>query len=270
VSAIYSVNLKSFRWIVVNSSAGKDSQTALTAVVRAADAQGFPRSHIVVSHQCLGKSEWAGTLELARQQAEFYGLRFEVSKYRNKDGAELSFLDAVRNRGRWPSSNTRYCTSDFKRGPGYRVARALYREAQGDILYVKGFRADESPARAKRAPFCINEDLTTKSRTVYDWLPIHSWSSQQVWASIRASGVPYHKAYDLGMPRLSCCFCIFAPKHALLIAGRHNYELLKEYVAVEQEIGHTFKNGSSLADIKAALDRGERGDPKACSGNWNM
>jgi PP-loop superfamily ATP-utilizing enzyme len=78
VNSSYSVNLKSFRWIVVNSSGGKDSQTALTAVIRAADAQGFPRSQIVVSHQCLGESEWAGTLELARSQAEFYGLRFEV------------------------------------------------------------------------------------------------------------------------------------------------------------------------------------------------
>lgn len=27
---------------------------------------------------------------------------------------------------------------------------------------------------------------------------------------------------DLGMPRLSCCFCIFSPRSALLLAGKHN------------------------------------------------
>src|SRR5215813_10529461 len=164
----YSVNLKSFRWIVVNSSAGKDSQASLTEVIRQADLQGYPRSQIVVSHQCLGQSEWTGTLELARQQAQFYGLRFETSKYRNIAKQELTLLEHVEKRGMWPDANNRYCTSDFKRGPGYRIARALYREAKGDILYVKGFRAEESPARAKRAPFAINPDLTNNSRTVYE------------------------------------------------------------------------------------------------------
>ena len=39
---------------------------------------------------------------------------------------------------------------------------------------------------------------------------------------IRRSGVPYHYAYDFGMPRLSCMFCFYAPKSALRLAGSHN------------------------------------------------
>ena len=33
---------------------------------------------------------------------------------------------------------------------------------------------------------------------------------------------------ELGMPRLSCALCIFAPKEALLLAGYHNPALLAE------------------------------------------
>jgi 3'-phosphoadenosine 5'-phosphosulfate sulfotransferase (PAPS reductase)/FAD synthetase len=261
-------DLKSFRWIVVNSSGGKDSQTALRYVVNQCDSLGIPRERIVVSHQCLGRIEWKGTVELVRQQAAFYGLRCEVTKYRNCKGVELDLLEKVRARKRWPDSNNRYCTSDMKRCPGYRVVTALFRESAGDVLYIRGFRADESPARAKKIVFERLEDLCTKTRTVMSWLPIHTWTEAQVWADIKASGVPYHSAYDLGMPRLSCMFCIFAPKAALMIAGRANPELLAEYVAVEREIGHTFQNKKPIADIQAAIAAGEQ--VGAMDGAWNM
>jgi 3'-phosphoadenosine 5'-phosphosulfate sulfotransferase (PAPS reductase)/FAD synthetase len=92
---------------------------------------------------------------------------------------------------------------------------------------------------------------------VDDWLPLHSWTTEQVWARIRASGVRHHPAYDLGMPRLSCCFCIFSPRSALLLAGKHNPKLQAEYVAVERQIGHRFRKELPLADIQDALQRGE-------------
>ena len=261
-------NLKNYRWIVVNSSGGKDSQTALRVIVQECDRLGISRDRIVVSHQCLGRSEWQGTLELAKAQADHYGLRFEVSKYRNIKGQELSLLDAVRVRGKWPAGGPRYCTSEFKRGPGARVIVKLYRESAGDVLNVLGFRSEESPARAKKAVFSPNKRLCTRDRQVHDFLPIHEWTESAVWASIKASGVPYHQAYDLGMNRLSCVFCIFAPKAALMIAGKHNPELLDEYVAVEREIGHTFQHGRSLASIQAALAAGETAG--ACTTAWNM
>ena len=55
------------------------------------------------------------------------------------------------------------------------------------------------------------------------------------------------------MGRLSCVFCIFAPKKALQIAGRANPELLNQYVAVEDQIGHTFQANLSLRDVRDSL-----------------
>ncbi len=262
------MNLYHWRWIVVNSSGGKDSQAALQVVVDACDARGIDRSRIVVSHQDLGDMEWPGTKELVMAQAAHYGLRVEVSKYRNKAGEELTLLDYVRKRGKWPDNKNRFCTSEFKRGPGGRVITKLFREDPGPVLNVFGFRADESPARANKSVFIRNPRVSTASREVWDWLPIHDWSEEDVWEAIRKSGVPHHPAYDLGMPRLSCRFCIFAPRAALLIAGRANPELLDAYCELETEIGHTFQNGKSINGIRDAIRAGEQ--PAKVDGAWNM
>lgn len=264
-------DLSSFHVIVVNSSGGKDSQTALREVVRQCDAAGVPRSRVIVSHQCLGRMEWSGTRDLVHRQAAHYGLRVVVSSYRNQAGESLSLLDYARKRKKWPSSQQRWCTSEFKRGPGGRAVTALARELTLPVvrvLNVYGFRADESPARARKVPFVRNDRFSTASREVWDWLPIHDLREGEVWTDIRASGVPYHPAYDQGMPRLSCVFCIFAPKAALMIAGRANPELLDEYCAVETAIGHTFQPDRSINDIRAAIQAGEVAPAKADA--WTM
>ena len=263
-----SPDLRKFRWIVVNSSGGKDSQTALHVVVNQCDALGIDRDRIVVSHQDMGRVEWQGTLDLVKAQAAHYGLRLEISKYRTCKGEEIDLLEHVRRHGKWPGAGPRYCTSDHKRLPGSRVITMLSREAPGDVIQVMGFRAEESPARAKKVVLEREERLCTKTRTVLTWLPIHEWTQEQVWADIKASGVPYHSAYALGMPRLSCIFCIYAPKAALMIAGKANPELLAEYVAVEKEIGHSFQHNHPIADVQAAIARGDA-IPKM-TGNWNM
>jgi 3'-phosphoadenosine 5'-phosphosulfate sulfotransferase (PAPS reductase)/FAD synthetase len=265
-----SPDLSSFDWVCVNSSGGKDSQTALRQVVKACDDAGVPRDRIVVSHQDLGRMEWKGTKELVFLQAAHYGLRVEVSTYRNKDGEALTLLDYVRQRRMWPSSTTRFCTSEFKRGPGGRVLTKLAKERPGKILNVYGFRAEESPARAKKPTFVRNARFSSGSKDVWDWLPIHDWTLRQVWDDIRASGVPWHTAYDSGMPRLSCVYCIFAPKAALELAGRHNPELLDEYVELEDEIQHTFRKDLSLRQVRENVRAGAVPDLKSLTDAWNM
>lgn len=116
-------------------------------------------------------------------------------------------------------------------------------------------------------PFASAISGSNDRRTVDVWLPLHSWSVTQVWERIRASGVRHNPAYDLGMPRQSCCFCIFAPRSALLLAGKHKPELLAEYVAVEKAIGHRFRVELPLPDVQKALDDGEEPGPIQ---DWTM
>lgn len=275
------VDLAQYDYILVNSSAGKDSQAMLDYIVELADAAGV-RGRVVVVHADLGRVEWQHTAELAEDQALHYGLRFEIvtRKGRIYRGNELGdLLEHVEQRGMWPDSQNRYCTSDHKRGQVGRLITKLGREAKirgidhPTILNCLGMRAEESPARKKLLDFEPDKRASNGIRTVHRWLPIHSWTTQQVWDRIRASGVPHHRAYDLGMPRLSCCFCIFAPRNALLLAGKHNRELLDEYVRVEEKIDHKFRLNCSMASIKAAIEAGEANKLTRDSlgvGAWNM
>jgi 3'-phosphoadenosine 5'-phosphosulfate sulfotransferase (PAPS reductase)/FAD synthetase len=251
-------NLVLYDHILVNSSAGKDSQCMLDVVCEAARDAGVD-DRITVVHADLGREEWPGTKELARHQAEHYGLRFEV--VRRKGGG---LLDRVRERGKWPDAARRWCTSDLKRSPVRTLMTRLATETRARfpgghtwILNCMGMRAQESPARGKLPAFARDARASNGRREVHTWLPIHGWNTQQVWGRIFASGVPYHHAYELGMPRLSCRFCIFANRAGLLLAGKHSPELLADYVRAEQEIGHSFRNNLKLAEIKDAIDRGE-------------
>jgi 3'-phosphoadenosine 5'-phosphosulfate sulfotransferase (PAPS reductase)/FAD synthetase len=262
-------DLHHYSWIVVNSSAGKDSQAMLDVVVARCDRAGVPRARVVVAHAELGRVEWPGTRELAERQARHYGLAFHAVRRPQGD-----LLDHIRRRGRFPSPTARYCTSDHKRAQVFKLltrltAAALRAGARPPVrlLNCLGLRAAESPARARRPPLAADGRASNGRRAVDTWLPIHDWTEAQVWERIRASGVPHHPAYDLGLPRLSCCFCIYAPRPALLLAGQHTPQLLAEYVAVERQIGHTFKLGLPLAEVQAALARGERPGPVP---TWEM
>lgn len=254
-----SPNLSGYHWIVINSSAGKDSQAMLDYVIEQCDQVRVPRARIVVAHADLGRVEWPGTRELAEEQARHYRLTFIAVSRPQGD-----LLDHIVQRGKFPSPSVRYCTSDMKRGPILTIFTRLahFNRQQGvsicRILNCLGMRAEESPARARRPPFAPNEMASNGRRFVDDWLPIHGWTKEQVWQRIRASGVRHHPAYDLGMPRLSCCFCIFSPRSALLLAGKHNPELLAEYVAVERQIGHRFRMEPSLAEVQEAIIHGEQ------------
>ena len=262
VSAGSTPVLSDYDVILVNSSAGKDSQASLDVVAKMAKTAGI-LDRLVVVHCDLGRVEWAGTLELAREQAAHYGVRFEVV---SRNGGDL--LDYVVDRAAkleaqgkaaiaWPSSSARWCTSDFKRGPVRTLMTALVNEQRAiigtdrpvRILNVMGLRAEESPARAKKAAYKVDDNASNGKRQVDEWLPILSWGEQMVWARIKASGVRYHEAYDKGMGRLSCAFCVLATKEDLVIAAKCNPDLALEYAAVEETIGYSFTAKLSIAEV---------------------
>jgi 3'-phosphoadenosine 5'-phosphosulfate sulfotransferase (PAPS reductase)/FAD synthetase len=183
---VSAVALAGYDVILVNSSAGKDSQAMLTHLVGLADAQGVARDRLIVVHADLGRAEWEGTLTLAREQAEHYGLRFEVVTREKGD-----LLHQIEARGMFPSSTARYCTSDQKTA---QVAKLMTRladehrathgkDSQVRILNCLGIRAQESPARAKKVPFHVDGPATNGRRHVDRWLPIFDWTVDAVWGT---------------------------------------------------------------------------------------
>ena len=248
-------DLTTYDHILINTSAGKDSQAAMDVTVQAARDAGV-LERVLAVHCDLGRVEWKGTRELAEEQVGMYGLRFEVVA-RDRD-----LLHQIEHeRKKWPDMARRFCTSDAKTSQVRKLITALARETksggvthQPRILNVLGIRAAESPKRAKMAAFEFDAPASSGARHVDRWLPIHDWSTEQVWERIRASGVPHHPAYDLGMPRLSCVLCVFASREALLIGIKHNPELAQEYARVEVAIGHQFRQNLSIADLVAEAE----------------
>jgi 3'-phosphoadenosine 5'-phosphosulfate sulfotransferase (PAPS reductase)/FAD synthetase len=242
--------------VVVNSSAGKDSQASLDVTVEHARAAGV-LDRVLVAHADLGRMEWPGTLELAAEHAAHYGLRFEV--VRNRNWSDL--LERIESRGRWPDAQNRYCTSEFKTGQVRRLFTQLTRELALDrpvrILNVLGLRGEESPARARKVPFGPEPSASTKTtRHVDRWLPIHAWTEPEVWERIEAAGTRPHPAYAAGMPRLSCSLCVLASRAALVRGAQLRPELAADYVAAEARMGHRFRMDLSMADIVAEASTG--------------
>ncbi len=213
---------------VINHSGGKDSQAMYLEL-----SSYIPAHQIYVVHADLPKADWPGTSE--HIEDTLLGHHFSIVR------AKKTFFDMARHRGMWPSPQYRQCTSDLKRGPIEKAIRHYMKDNNLSlVINCMGIRAEESSSRAKATPFKYNKRNSKAGREWYDWLPIHEWTIDQVFARIQAANQVPHWAYSKGMSRLSCCFCIMASKKDLKTASRLQPELFQEYVDLEKELDHTF------------------------------
>lgn len=280
-------DLSSYDAIMVSSSAGKDSQAMLDYVVKLADAAGV-RDRLLVVHADLGRVEWLGTKELAAEHAAHYGLPFHVVAKAEFGGDLLNYVEARTAKLRaedkrdkkgaparaWPMVGMCNGTSDFKTAQIAKLATKLARQLKNQlgrvprILDCVGLAKHESAGRDKRLSkleakngYAFKVVRDNRNQVFHKWYPLANWSELDVWKRIAQAGTKYHFAYDLGMSRLSCAFCIAASDKDLRIAAQHNVELAKVYLAVEKTAG-SFKQTKTLAsiigDVVEAFDGSEQ------------
>lgn len=232
---------------VVNHSGGKDSQ-AMYLHLRAF----VPKAQLWIVHADLGQVEWSGAKE--HIEATTAGEPLSVCRSRR------DLLQMIEERGMFPSPSQRQCTSDLKRGPIERTIRGIVKQRMAPypkhkgipvdesvitgedaganiIVNCMGMRAEESPGRSKLTPFKLHTGNSKAGREWYDWLPIHDWTKEQVFAAIKDAGQQPHPIYAAGMSRFSCCFCIMSNKADLTTAARLNPELYRKYVELERSTG---------------------------------
>lgn len=258
-------DLADYEVVLANSSAGKDSQAMLDVLVQAARAAGVV-DRVVVVHADLGDNEWDNVRELAAEHAAFYGLRFEVVARRRSDGEVETILDRVAARGMFPDAARRWCTSDHKRTPVRTLMTRLVTEQREAgvadrpvrVLNVLGERAQESRQRRQRTPYAFDPAASNGRRHVDTWRPIHALTTRQVWQRIERAGTRPHPAYQAGMSRLSCGFCVLGSRADLICSARLNPDLAARYAAVEASTGHRFRRDLSMADIITAAQAPDR------------
>lgn len=273
---------------VFNHSGGKDGAMALWRGYQQAIDEGFPTDRIIVHYNRLGgRVSWPGTAQMgpnaellvarygdrpgsegtARAHAEQLGLRFEVTEREHELDGDL--LDQIDRYGKFPSISRRFCTADWKRGPGRKLITRLVKELglgrQAKVLYVFGFRAQESSRRGKLPVLHVNDAASSGVRLVTEWYPVHHWTEDQIWATTHSSATPYCWPYDAGMRRLSCRFCVLAGGDDLALAAALSPDVAAEYAAVERRCvargkadgdmrSRTFQEHRSMDDIIAAAE----------------
>lgn len=236
----------------VSHSGGKDSQAMYIALSRV-----VPHDQIVVVHADLGKVEWDGVQD---------HINATIQHPLNVVRANKTFFDMVRHRAAtrpdvppWPSSATRQCTSDLKRGPIHKFIRNDMK-ARGATLAINctGIRAEESPARKKKAPFKLLASLCLKERTlksgkvipgreVYEYMPIHHLTTRHVFWIIKQASQRPHPAYSRNK-RLSCVICIMGCDSDILHGSEQRPDLVDEISEIEDITGFTMFNGISLKE----------------------
>lgn len=230
-------------------SGGKDSQAMYAEMI-----EFVPDAQLVVVHADLGEIEWTGVQEHIENTT-----RHPINVVR----ASKSFFDMVERRTEtrpdvpcWPSSAHRQCTSDLKRDPIHKFIRADLK-ARGKMLAVNcmGIRAQESSARAKKNPFVLNKRLSKAGREIYEWMPIFTWSTAEVFARITEAGQTPFWAYREN-ERLSCVFCIMGCAGDLNHGARQRPDLFAKYVEIERRTGYTMFAKQSLEE-KAGITLGE-------------
>lgn len=216
---------------IVNHSGGKDSQAMFHYV-----HNHVPTEQILVVHALLPDVDWEGVEDHVRNTT----LGVPVLTCRSR----RTLLQMIEERGMFPSPSNRQCTSDLKRGP---IERTIRQSGFKLIVNCMGMRAEESSGRSKLTTLKLSTKNSVNKREWYDWLPIHDWLVGEVFETIKQVGQEPHWAYDKGMSRLSCCFCIMSNKADLTTAAKLNPALYKRYVELEKSTGQVMMMPSKKA-----------------------
>lgn len=262
--------------LVISISGGKDSQAMARAVShlhREREWQG----PLLAVHADLGRIEWTGTAAHVRRTAEESGLPLTIVRRRDGIGAwdmvdrwieRGETLEAQGKPGRpWSDAGNRFCTAEMKRDPINKYLRRFSR-----VVSVEGIRAEESQARAKKPSWEVRKRITTRDRAAFTWNAIQDWTIEDVLGALGSSvedlarrqdlyregriaealdGWQGHKVYVMGNRRLSCAFCVLGCKSDLENAARHEPDLHRELVGIEQRFGFSFQASRSLASLTA-------------------
>lgn len=183
--------------IVVNVSGGKDS-SALLLWIKA----HYPLNPITALYNDTG-FEHPGVLEYIQNMTSQLSIPLAMTQ------STTDLLSLVRRYQAIPTGCCRFCTSFLKQDPANKWIRNTY--PTGKVIECFGFRAEESPARAKKSILAPYPKLCTNSREVLFYAPLLDWKTSDVVELVQAEGFQLFHTYDY-LSRLSCRYCFLAGK----------------------------------------------------------
>jgi 3'-phosphoadenosine 5'-phosphosulfate sulfotransferase (PAPS reductase)/FAD synthetase len=201
--------------IIINVSGGKDS-SALLFWIKA----NYPTNPITAVYNDTG-FEHLGILQYIQNITAQLEVPLVVL-----DSPGL--LTLVRKRGQIPGFGCRYCTRSLKIDPAAKWIRHNF--PSGKVINCFGFRAEESPARAKKEILTPYDDLCTLKREVLNFAPLLDWKTYDVVNMVESQGFRLFSTYEY-LSRLSCRYCFLAGKRdkdATRLNDPEAFEIVRE------------------------------------------
>lgn len=225
--------------LLFSDSGGKDSHAAKIVLKR----MGL-WDKVILIHADLGEMEWEPMHNWIEQTS--WGKKCNVVR------SKLDFFDIVRKYGRFPSSGQQFCTDMLKTAPIKEwLHQYMYDNNLTTAVNITGMRAEESLRRAKKSPFILSKGEGTskmhmvrkhKTHTIYDWMPVFYYTTEEVFEEIALAGHKPHAIYTDGKySRLSCAFCINGRINEHKETARRRPELVAKMAKLEREIGKSFR-----------------------------
>ncbi|CAM4042612.1 phosphoadenosine phosphosulfate reductase family protein [Paenibacillus alkaliterrae] len=165
----------------------------------------------------------------------------------------MSLEERIRDRGMFPDSQCRFCTSYQKRDV---YAKWVRQFDDCKILLLTGERSEESTERAAKKVFQLHSThaVGRKNRIVHWLKPIKDMLKSQVRQLAADYGIELHPCYEW-VSRCSCKFCIFNTSSELQQTSRlfpEDWEYLKQ---MEHDIGHTMKSKDGKSHSLSAFTK---------------
>jgi 3'-phosphoadenosine 5'-phosphosulfate sulfotransferase (PAPS reductase)/FAD synthetase len=182
--------------------------------------------------------------------------------HRIKSKKYKGLIDLAEQKGRFPSTKGRFCTTELKIKP---TIDHILDTIKDDIIIYQGIRHQESANRAKmdkiddyfryyfepyrydekgKAKYCTYRKSDIKNYTQkYDvkvYRPIITWTTQQVFKYISENGFFRNPLYDQGHTRVGCYPCIQCRQGEFKILMENSPDRLKYIAEKEQQIDNTF------------------------------
>jgi 3'-phosphoadenosine 5'-phosphosulfate sulfotransferase (PAPS reductase)/FAD synthetase len=155
------------------------------------------------------------------------------------------FLDMCIWKGRFPSSQARFCTEELKKKPLIDYQEQLMSEFDRINVWV-GVRRDESIARSKITEeweLEFGDCVTGEGMWLYR--PILNWTVDDVFSMHKKYGIEPNPLYKMGMGRVGCMPCVMCRKGELKVISERCSEEIDRLEQWEHLVAKTSKRGKS-------------------------
>ncbi len=218
--------LNSFSDIIITLSGGKDSTSCLFWGLRNLDQRKIT---VVFQDSGVENPETHAYIDMINNNV------FPVTRLAGK-----TFWDWFREIGRWPNLKWRWCTRRLKTDPFIEYLKAFE-----NPVVIFGMRRGESRSRSRYNAFEYDPLLECCR-----YHPIIYWDERTAFAYLVSNNFPINPAYNYAR-RVGCWPCPLGRPQEIISFARVHPKVMAEAVAIESEVGHTWRADISLSKLES-------------------